>query len=478
MSDVVPERVLSATAFYALRDLVAAETGIMLNDGKKNFMAARLQRRLRWLKLRSYDEYFAHVDAHQEELEHLINAITTNKTSFFREPHHFELLTRELVPAVVRRAEATGRRRVRIWSAGCSSGEEPYSIAMTLHAALPHPETWDVRILASDIDTEVLARATAGVYSAETVAQVPRHLREHYFEDLGDGQARVIQALRQMVVSRRINLNQPSWPVRTRFDAIFCRNVVIYFDQRAQRALFQRFATLLEPGAPLVLGHSETLHWLPDLFRHGTGTTYYVRQPDDPAPRPRQRPWTKTAEAMHTARRITVGQVFATRRPTAIRTLLGSCIAACLYDPVAKVGGMNHFLLPAGRDDEPTSARFGVHAMELLINAIMRQGGQRERLQAKIFGGAHVLETMSSSVPAKNIAFIREFLTTENIPLKAHLLGGETPLDVCMFTENGQVLARRVDNRAARTIAAEESRFAEKQLSDAPVAAESGIVLF
>ena len=478
MSDPVPERVLGPAAFHALRDLIAAETGIVLNDGKKNFLAARLQRRLRRLMLRGYDEYYAYVRQHHEELEHLINAVTTNKTSFFREPHHFDLLAREIVPALVRRAEATGSRRVRIWSAGCSSGEEPYSIAMMLHASLPRPETWDVRILASDVDTEVLGQATAGVYSAEAVAPIPMNLRHHYFEELADGRLRVIQALRDMVVARRINLHQASWPVRTRFDAIFCRNVVIYFDQQSQGSLFERFATLLEPGAPLILGHSETLHWMPHLFRHGVGTTYYVRQAGDPEPRPRQRPWTKTSEAMHTARRITVGQVFATKKPTAIRTLLGSCIAACLYDPVAKVGGMNHFLLPAGRDDEPTSARFGVHAMELLINAIMRQGGHRDRLQAKIFGGAHVLDTMSSSVPAKNIAFIREFLATENIPLTAHLLGGQAPLDVCMFTETGQVLARRVDNRAAKTIAAAESRFVQKQLSEAPADPEDGIVLF
>lgn len=456
-------RDLTLGTFNALRELITAETGISLHDGKRNFVAARLLHRVRELHLPTYDAYYTFAKTNTHEREHLVNAITTNKTSFFREAHHFAMMSHQLVPRLI----AKGMRRVRVWSAGCSSGEEPYSIAMTLLDKLP--EGWDVKVLASDIDTDMLARAESGVYSAETAASIPKNLRDKFTETLEDGRIRMNPLVRSSVVFRRINLNAADWPVRARFDAIFCRNVVIYFDQLHQRKLFERFARLMSPDAVLVLGHSETLHWMPQTFRLAGATTYRLAG-EVSTPQPTKR----VPDDVRDARRITVGEVFASAEPRAVRTLLGSCIATCLYDPVARVGGMNHFLLPSGGDEEPTSARFGVHAMELLINAIMRAGGDRRRLEAKIFGGSHVID-MKSSVAVKNVEFVRRFLATENITITAELVGGDAPLDVCLFTATGKVLARRLQGTAALSVVAAESQWVRKPVR---ATADSGIVLF
>ena len=202
-----------------------------------------------------------------QELAELCNAITTNLTSFFREPHHFQYLRDHVLAPIV--AAPRGERRVRIWSAGCSTGEEPYSIAMTVLETLPGPERWDVRILATDLDSEVLERARRGIYPAERTGTVSPERLQRFFIERAGGDRRV--AGRSHPKSRRSSPSSSSissiaLPMRGPLDAIFCRNVVIYFDKDTQRELFTRMARLQRPGDLLFLGHSESLFKVCDSY--------------------------------------------------------------------------------------------------------------------------------------------------------------------------------------------------------------------
>lgn len=251
---------LSDQVFERLRALLRKETGIALGDNKRTLVQARLSTRLAELGLDSYDAYLRALEGGGVELGELINALTTNKTSFYREPHHFDAL-RERVEAMAR-ASRGAPLRLRVWSAACSTGEEPYTIAMTLLDALP-PGAHDVKILASDIDTEVLEKAARGVYSSESVAHdVPQRIAARWVvQGTGAeaGRARIRREARRLITFQQINLIAPSWPFRAKFDLVFCRNALIYFDRPTQDATVRRFVGLLAPGGELVLGHSESL---------------------------------------------------------------------------------------------------------------------------------------------------------------------------------------------------------------------------
>jgi len=245
--------------FEALRRLVKKLTGISLSEQKRELVYGRLSRRLRALKLESFAEYRQLLASDDAELVQLCNAITTNLTAFFREPHHFAHLRDQILRP--RAADRGAPRRIRIWSAGCSSGEEPYSIAMSVLEALPDLSGWDIRILATDLDSEVLERARRGVYPAERVtgldpARLARFFRTH--AERGMPSYEVVPELRALVSFKQLNLVQPL-PMKGPLDLIFCRNTVIYFDKDTQRDLFSRMAQLQRPGDQLFLGHSETL---------------------------------------------------------------------------------------------------------------------------------------------------------------------------------------------------------------------------
>jgi chemotaxis protein methyltransferase CheR len=183
----------------------------------------------------------------------MIVALTTNVTRFFREPHHFEHLAAKVLPQAL--AAARRGEPVRIWSAGCSNGQEPYSIALTILSALPQAVDLDVRVLATDIDIKMLAEARVGAYGANAMSAVPAQLRDRWFDREGDSWV-VSEPLRRLVVFNELNLMGP-WPMKKKFQAIFCRNVVIYFDEPTQARVFSRFLPLLTPEARLYIGHSE-----------------------------------------------------------------------------------------------------------------------------------------------------------------------------------------------------------------------------
>ncbi len=244
--------------FNFLAGLVRASTGIVLADHKANMVYSRLARRLRELGLTAFEDYCAVLKGpgRDEEIGFLINAITTNLTRFFREPHHFEHLATKVLPAF---AKARSGTRLRLWSAGCSSGEEPYSIAMTLADTLPNLPALDARILATDLDTSMIARAREGVYPASSVADLDTGRRDRWMVPASTrGSYSIDASLRDRITFNKLNLLGP-WPMNGRFDAIFCRNVMIYFDGPTKDELVGRFADLLAPGGWLYIGHSETI---------------------------------------------------------------------------------------------------------------------------------------------------------------------------------------------------------------------------
>jgi chemotaxis protein methyltransferase CheR len=278
---VIPDAgvAISDQEFHQIQRLVKESTGIALSEHKRSLVVSRLGKRLRALALtsfRGYTEYLTGPDG-AGEWEQFVNAITTNKTDFYREPVHFEFLGQEVLGGLKTRASRGGDRRLRIWSAGCSTGEEPYTIAITVRDALGSLLTWDARILASDIDTKVLEQAARGIYTAERAAEVPPAiLRRHFLRGSGSqaGLVKVAPETQGLVTFRRINLLETPWPIRTTFDCIFCRNVIIYFDRPTQERLMRQFAELLRDDGYLFLGHSESLHGVCDQFEFLRNTIY------------------------------------------------------------------------------------------------------------------------------------------------------------------------------------------------------------
>lgn len=260
--------------FRKISRLVTATTGIVIDNRKRAFIQGRLGRRLRTLGLENFSEYCRVLDGPDGEAERLVlvNAITTNHTSFFREPHHFEYLAETVLPAIVQNKTESGSR-LRIWSAGCSTGEEPYTLAMIIADSKLPLASFDVRILATDLDTNVIAHATAGLYDEERAHTIPAKFRQRFVTEQPDGRASMNTVLRSLITFKPLNLLH-QWPMNGPFDIIFCRNVVIYFDKATQRNLFDRYADLLKTGGWLTVGHSESLQNLTDRFELVGRTVY------------------------------------------------------------------------------------------------------------------------------------------------------------------------------------------------------------
>jgi chemotaxis protein methyltransferase CheR len=264
--------------FQWLRATANAHSGIVLADAKRNMIYSRLSKRLRKLKLRSFADYRKLLKSGDEaEFAEFINAITTNLTSFFREAHHFEHLSQVAIPETLR--SIAGQRKLRIWSAGCSTGEEPYTIGMVTGECLG-ARSDQAELVATDLDTRVLEEASQGIYDASRATGLgDKRLRRWFLRGSGQfsGKVRVKPELRKPIRFEQLNLTQ-DWKMAGPFDVIFCRNVVIYFDKATQHRLFARFAEVLRPGGYLYIGHSETLHQISDQFRL-VGKTTYQRVP-------------------------------------------------------------------------------------------------------------------------------------------------------------------------------------------------------
>lgn len=256
------EFAFSDADFRGLAQAAYEQAGIALTDSKRNLIYSRLSRRLRALGLETFREYREYLAGNVSESESFINAISTNLTKFFREPHHFDHFRTHIVAPFVQGREGAVGRRLRVWSAGCSTGEEPYTIGVVLKREINDIDRHDVRILATDIDTEVIARGACGKYPVSSIDEVPQPYQEYFqfVEDDGEGEnVSVVGEVRNLVAFRRLNLMEP-WPFNGLFDAIFCRNVMIYFDGSTKAALIERFTQKIKPGGFLYIGHSESLN--------------------------------------------------------------------------------------------------------------------------------------------------------------------------------------------------------------------------
>jgi len=271
------EFAFSRDDFRRISTMIHEDAGIYLPESKAALVYARLVKRLRALRLQAFHDYCALVEGPDGERERreMLAALTTNVTRFYREPHHFEHLATKILPALV--PEATRGGRIRVWSAACSTGQEPYSAALTILSAWPDAHRRDVRVLATDIDPYVIETAKAGVYSDELIEPVPSEQRRRFFEPVNvDGKPhwRVGEALRSMVAFRQLNLLE-TWPMRGTFDAIFCRNVVIYFDEPTQQRIWRNFVPRLSRAGALYIGHSERVSGPAAVSLVGDGISTY-----------------------------------------------------------------------------------------------------------------------------------------------------------------------------------------------------------
>jgi len=271
---------ISERHFKLLGEFIQSEAGIKMPPAKKTMLEARLQRRLRALGMDSFDEYcdylFGDEGGHDEVVD-MIDVVTTNKTDFFREPSHYGYLVDHALPEMMRLYNTGQRKPFAVWSAGCSTGEEPYTLAMVLADFAHGHEGFKFFILATDISTQVLEKAAVGIYDASKVEDVPPEMKTRYLmrsKDRSIRKVRIVPELRALVSFRRLNFMSEDFGMREKMDMIFCRNVIIYFERRTQEKLLNRLCSHLVPGGYIFMGHSETLHGL-NVPRYPVAPTVY-----------------------------------------------------------------------------------------------------------------------------------------------------------------------------------------------------------
>jgi len=256
---------MSSREFARLSGFIYEQCGIKMPEAKKTMLEGRLQKRLRTLGMKSFEEYGSYLfspEGTRQEVVQMIDLVTTNKTDFFREPEHFDYLTERVLPEW---CQKYGGRRLMVWSAGCSTGQEPYTLAMVLSEFAARQPGFDYKILATDISTRVLEKAKNAIYAEELLSPVPQPLKKKYLlrsKDRSSGLVRIVPELREKVSFRRLNFLEGDFGLREPLDIIFCRNVIIYFDRQTQERLLQRFYGHMRPGAHIFMGHSETLSGL------------------------------------------------------------------------------------------------------------------------------------------------------------------------------------------------------------------------
>jgi len=274
------EMEITDTEFNLFQRLIYDASGIFLTPAKKELLKSRLVKRVREHSLHSFKEYYKYVtesDSSGDELISVLDCISTNLTEFFREIAHFEFLADRLVPGLLETKKKKNEKKIRVWSAGCSTGEEPYTLAMVLSESIPSLMEWDVKILATDISTRVLRKSMMGIYPKERLKGIPPHLSNTYFErehSASKENFRVKEVLRNMISFRRLNLMDNIFPFKGNFDFIFCRNVMIYFDKKTQGELVSKFYKHLTPQGFLFIGHSESLAGTDNKFKYVQPTIY------------------------------------------------------------------------------------------------------------------------------------------------------------------------------------------------------------
>ncbi len=269
----IKEYAMTDQDFRSFVQLAYDHTGIVLGDQKREMVYSRLARRIRFLGLQTFAQYHDYLlNDKTGEIDHFINAITTNLTSFFRENHHFEFLRDNVIPML--KSEHRRDHKVRIWSAGCSTGEEPYSLAIQFSEEFPNVG-WDIKILATDLDSNVLSHGRNGIYDAERIKGLSKARVSRWFEKVDKEKVEVNPVLKRLIRFNRLNL-LGSWPIKNKFDVVFCRNVLIYFNRETQATLFERYASVLKVGGYMMIGHSESVPKSCGRFK-SIGKTIYQR---------------------------------------------------------------------------------------------------------------------------------------------------------------------------------------------------------
>lgn len=254
--------------FQRIVAIADTEAGLAIPATKKSLVQSRVTRRMRAIGVDQCGDYLSRLDTDASERGELISVLTTNVSHFYREKHHFEYIAKNIL-------QKTANDRLRFWSAGCSNGQEAYSLAFEILKAIPDATNRDILVLASDIDPRVLRKARSGIYSQTEIEGIPVEDRKRYLDPNGDGTFSISSAASKLVQFRQLNLNGEKWPMKGPFDAILCRNVVIYFSDETQRALWPRFRNLLSSGGVLMLGHSERIHPLENSGFENHGVTTY-----------------------------------------------------------------------------------------------------------------------------------------------------------------------------------------------------------
>jgi chemotaxis protein methyltransferase CheR len=270
---------ISDAEYKDIADLIYRWSGISLGANKRSLVKSRLLKRIRHHKFKSFKEYYEYLldESHKEELVEFINAISTNVTSFFREEKHFKILSELVLPDIVQRKKREQSRKIRIWSCACATGEEVYSILITLAEYFKGLSAWDIKVLGTDISLKVLAYAKAGVYEVERVKNMPRLLLNKYFDEEWEENNRFYRVkypLREMAVFGRLNLVGEVFPFSSKPDAVFCRNVMIYFDSKTKQSLIKRIYNCLAEGGYLFTGHSENLLGMDTGFKNIAPAVY------------------------------------------------------------------------------------------------------------------------------------------------------------------------------------------------------------
>jgi chemotaxis protein methyltransferase CheR len=451
MSDLDHSRTVSEPmsdkTFARFSKFIHTEIGIKMPDAKKTMLQARLQKRLWKLGLTSFDEYCDYLfssEGMENELAHMIDVVTTNKTEFFREPKHFEYLVQQVLPNLIERKGL--RDTFMVWCAGCSTGEEVYSLAMVLNEFAEQTYGFHFFILGTDISTKVLEQAQDGIYEEERIESIPKSLRKKYLlksRDLDRQLVRIIPELRTFVRFRRLNFMDRNFGLREPMDIIFCRNVIIYFDRVTQEGVLNRICRHLNPGGYLFTGHSETLNGM-DLPLLPVSHTVY------------QRTMITDHQTQLPVIYLKPAELCISDRPAIVRTVLGSCLAVTMYNRRLGVSAVCHALLPQPDKKEPASHKETSEKLKYVTSVIpemltkMRDYGIKlDEIEVKIFGGADMLSTQPASdknrpVGKLNVEMAFKLIKTEGLQVKTSDVGGSFGRKIFFYTHTGEVLLKRL----------------------------------
>lgn len=268
---------ISDKEFYSLRSLILEHFGINIQEQKRTLLVVRLQKLLQAQGFKTFREYYNYLirDSSPDRLHELIDSISTNFSFFFREHKHFDYFSKTVLPLLVERQKKRNSKNIRIWSAGCSTGEEPYTIVMLMLEFFGiEYAMWNAGVLATDISTRALKKAMKGIYSQDKIRHVPAGLNKKFFNKADEGKLVINETIRNNVTFRRLNLMKPTFPFKKKFHIIFCRNVMIYFNQQTRNDLIRKFHNVSKPGSFLFIGHSETLDTSRNLYKYVMPATY------------------------------------------------------------------------------------------------------------------------------------------------------------------------------------------------------------